>query len=52
MEKFTFSVLISGNGSNLQAMIDAIKEKKIKVKKLGLIGNNLLIQFQKRFMKK
>ena len=28
MINFSFAVLISGNGSNLQAMIDAIEEKK------------------------
>ena len=29
MNNFTFAVLISGNGSNLQAMIDAVEKKKI-----------------------
>ena len=40
MDKFTFSVLISGNGSNLQAMIDAIKEKKIKGSINCVLSNN------------
>ena len=29
MSDFSFAVLISGNGSNLQAMIEAVKKKKI-----------------------
>ena len=29
MNNFSFAVLISGNGSNLQAMIDAIEKNKI-----------------------
>jgi len=39
MINFSFAVLISGNGSNLQAMIDAIEEKKIQGRICCVLSN-------------
>tara|TARA_B100001013_G_C24606349_1_gene441159 strand:- start:582 stop:1223 length:642 start_codon:yes stop_codon:yes gene_type:complete len=39
MRDFSFAVLISGNGSNLQAMIDAIDEEKITGKICCVLSN-------------
>ena len=39
MTNFSFAVLISGNGSNLQAMIDAIEENQISGKICCVLSN-------------
>jgi len=39
MVNFSFAVLISGNGSNLQAMIDSLKQKKILGKICCVLSN-------------
>ena len=39
MINFSFAVLISGNGSNLQAMIDAVEEKKIQGRICCVLSN-------------
>ena len=39
MSDFSFAVLISGNGSNLQAMIEAIKVKQIQGKICCVVSN-------------
>jgi len=39
MKEFTFAVLISGNGSNLQALIDAVTKKEIQGKICCVISN-------------
>ncbi len=40
MKKFNLAVLASGSGTNLQAIIDAIKKKKLKAKIKIVISNN------------
>jgi len=40
MKNFNLAVLASGSGTNLQAIIDAIKKKKIKAKIKIVISNN------------
>lgn len=40
MKKFNLAVLASGSGTNLQAMIDAIKKKKLKARIKIVISNN------------
>ena len=40
MSEFSFAVLISGNGSNLQAMIDSVREKKISGQICCVVSNN------------
>ena len=40
MTDFLFAVFISGNGSNLQAMINAVKEKKVSGKICCVLSNN------------
>ena len=39
MAAFSFAVLISGNGSNLQAMIDAIEKENISGKICCVLSN-------------
>jgi phosphoribosylglycinamide formyltransferase-1 len=39
MKEFTLAVLISGNGSNLQALIDAVAKKEIQGKICCVISN-------------
>ena len=40
MTDFLFAVFISGSGSNLQAMINAVKEKKVSGKICCVLSNN------------
>src|SRR4030066_2352208 len=40
MRNFNLAVLASGSGSNLQAIIDAIKKKKLKAQIKIVISNN------------